>query len=402
MSLYFRIAQLVLQNNRYVEIEGVLRALGDSFLGKILGSYNLAASSQPPDSKGSIAVGDSSNCICALIDSPDGSRWMHQKHIHLNVRCLTQREISVISSQLSMVNHPIELSAFRYGLICAFHADTVIGRSLRVYGEWAQNEIDFLCSLISHGDVVLDCGSFIGTHSVPFMKAVGPSGLLIAIEASQIAFLISLFNIMLNTDNPALFLINAYASKFCGQAVAPSYPAEAECNPGAMTYNSLDQDLTTDELSTQSSVATLAIDALFLERLDVVKLDVEGAEISVLKGMEGTIKKFRPTIWAEVLHLSSLLELIEWSRAFQYHAYGYVIDAYNPDNYNGLDFDIWAGGRELSCLLIDPSSKPVHFEIAKSTGKLVSLLDLEHMMRFFCQKTQYVSCGPVYSDCSIF
>lgn len=39
---------------------------------------------------------------------------------------------------------------------------------------------------------------------------------------------------------------------------------------------------------------------LYLPRLDVVKMDIEGAEVSALKGMEQTIKQFRPKILMEL------------------------------------------------------------------------------------------------------
>lgn len=46
-----------------------------------------------------------------------------------------------------------------------------------------------------------------------------------------------------------------------------------------------------------------------LERLDVVKLDTEGAELHVLNGMRATLKRHRPVLW---------VELHDWTGA--YHA----------------------------------------------------------------------------------
>ena len=48
------------------------------------------------------------------------------------------------------------------------------------------------------------------------------------------------------------------------------------------------------------SVSTVTIDNMKLQDVGFVKLDVEGHEISVLKGMRATINKFRPNFLMEV------------------------------------------------------------------------------------------------------
>jgi len=39
--------------------------------------------------------------------------------------------------------------------------DTFIGRSLDLYGEWTQTEIDVLLPLLTPGDIVVDVGAYI-------------------------------------------------------------------------------------------------------------------------------------------------------------------------------------------------------------------------------------------------
>lgn len=58
----------------------------------------------------------------------------------------------------------------RYGKFNVIDNDTVISHSVRVYGEWAQKEIDFLAHFIKPGYFVIDAGAFIGTHSVAFHR----------------------------------------------------------------------------------------------------------------------------------------------------------------------------------------------------------------------------------------
>jgi len=70
----------------------------------------------------------------------------------------------------------------RYGSLRVIDTDFIISRSLTLYGEWAQGEIDLLSLFISSGDVVIDAGSFIGTHALAFAAIVGTSGRVLAFE----------------------------------------------------------------------------------------------------------------------------------------------------------------------------------------------------------------------------
>jgi hypothetical protein len=58
----------------------------------------------------------------------------------------------------------------RHGLICHEEQDETIGASLRVYGEWAEEEIYFLSAFIDVGAAVLDCDALEiekGTNRLP-------------------------------------------------------------------------------------------------------------------------------------------------------------------------------------------------------------------------------------------
>ena len=82
----------------------------------------------------------------------------------------------------------------RYGTLTWPVEDAFIGRSLALYGEWAQNEIDFSAQFIKPDSVVLDVGSNIGTHAVAFSH-LAPHGKVIAVEPQPQLFQILSQNI---------------------------------------------------------------------------------------------------------------------------------------------------------------------------------------------------------------
>ena len=62
----------------------------------------------------------------------------------------------------------------RNGRVTFFANDTgAISESLRLYGEWAQNELSFMLSMVRPGDTVVDVGGYIGTHALAFARHVG-------------------------------------------------------------------------------------------------------------------------------------------------------------------------------------------------------------------------------------
>src|SRR6185369_1212467 len=73
----------------------------------------------------------------------------------------------------------------RYGALRVINSDDIISKSLRLYGEWAQLEIEIVSSFLSPGQVVIDVGAYIGTHSLAFSKAVGTSGRVLAFEPRE-------------------------------------------------------------------------------------------------------------------------------------------------------------------------------------------------------------------------
>jgi hypothetical protein len=54
-----------------------------------------------------------------------------------------------------------------------------------------------------------------------------------------------------------------------------------------------------NEIESFDEVEICTIDSLDLNRLDFIKVDVEGMEISVLQGGVKTIEKYRPLCWIE-------------------------------------------------------------------------------------------------------
>src|ERR1700728_1141746 len=86
----------------------------------------------------------------------------------------------------------------RHGIFVHDDRDECIGRSLRTYGEWAEEEIYLLSELVRPGDTIVDIGANIGTHTIAFSRMVGPAGRVLSIDGQSIASALLALNIALN------------------------------------------------------------------------------------------------------------------------------------------------------------------------------------------------------------
>lgn len=127
---------------------------------------------------------------------------------------------------------------------------------------------------VKYGDIVIDVGAHIGYHSLNFARA-GASEVF-AFEPDPEAFSLLCANITLNIRP-----INSVVSDINGEVTF--YRSR-----GGSAWNSL----IPQRDSTPVKAHSFLIDDLQLEKLDWVKIDVEGAELRVLKGMTETLARF--------------------------------------------------------------------------------------------------------------
>src|ERR1035437_10176539 len=89
----------------------------------------------------------------------------------------------------------------KYGIFSYFTEDEFIGKSLQLYGEFSDAELDVMRKTVKPGDTVLDVGANVGALTVPMAQMVGPSGKVIAWEPQPETFALLKKNIEQNDLN---------------------------------------------------------------------------------------------------------------------------------------------------------------------------------------------------------
>jgi FkbM family methyltransferase len=143
--------------------------------------------------------------------------------------------------------------------------------------------------LIKQGDTVLDVGANIGFHSMYFAELVGKAGKVLSFEPIEVNFNAFKSNLQLN-DFPQI-MANNIALGNENEDLAIHLDID-EQNPGA--FNLLapgDKNYTVKCEKGDDFLKTNGI-----EKVNFIKIDVEGYEYEVMKGMKHYIQLSRPII----------------------------------------------------------------------------------------------------------
>jgi len=167
------------------------------------------------------------------------------------------------------------------------------GRGVYIFRDGLEPEFEHLEAFLSPGGVFLDVGGNTGIYTIKAAKFLsGNGGTVVTIEPNPEMLAVLAHNVQANHFS------NVRLRNYClGQAAGV---AELWMNFARPASFSL---VHRDERAAGFSVLVFPLDQIFplekLERLDYVKIDVEGAEQQVLAGAGATLQRFRPIIQME-------------------------------------------------------------------------------------------------------
>lgn len=219
----------------------------------------------------------------------------------------------------------------RFGPMIVNRYDAYIGRSLVQYGEFSVGELDVLSQLLKPGKVVVEAGANIGAHTLPIAQIVGKSGRVIAMEPQRFVFQTLCGNMALNSITHVDCLWAAVGSQM-GTIEVPEFSADQPSNFGGVSL---------DEKLSGYRVALITIDSLNLAKCHLIKADVEGMELEVLKGAAETIKRCRPILYVESDREDKRAELFQWIDSMGYTMYWHTPMLFNPLNHRKVAENIF-------------------------------------------------------------
>jgi FkbM family methyltransferase len=206
------------------------------------------------------------------------------------------------------------------GVLLAFRGD-LIGDRLATDVGWASASIALLRALLAPSAVAIDVGANVGAFTLPFARAVGPSGRVVAIEPRTQPYRLLAASMTLNGLD-WVELRQAVAGRRTGWASQHPPVTDDETNIGARSWRGRGSDRAGEQ------VPALRLDDLTRDwrRCDLIKLDVEGMEPEVLAGAAELIARTRPVLFCEANRADVFEALLGFAAANGYRAHDIAAD----------------------------------------------------------------------------
>jgi FkbM family methyltransferase len=187
-----------------------------------------------------------------------------------------------------------------------------VGFQLLNTSSFDPEEITFALALLTlrqkyfgKGVVAIDGGANIGVHTIEWAKHMYGWGEIHAFEAQEKIYYALAGNIAINNCLNASAHLAALGAT-CGEIKIPipNYLVPASFGSLELKQNAtnefIGQEINYSE-SAMKSVALKSIDSFNWLRVDLIKIDVEGMELEVLRGATDTIKRTKPIMMIEVI-----------------------------------------------------------------------------------------------------
>jgi FkbM family methyltransferase len=174
-----------------------------------------------------------------------------------------------------------EIVKTRHGFDMSLDLAQFVDRTIYCTGEWEPLETQLIKQVLCPGDTFVDVGANIGYFTLLASRLVGPTGRVCAIEANAATFALLQANLELNRcSNVDAHLLAAgesagfatVVSSDAGNAGGDHAEFAAEAQAGSVAANRLDW---------------LLADAV----VDLIKLDIEGAEAKAIRGAAGLLRR---------------------------------------------------------------------------------------------------------------
>jgi FkbM family methyltransferase len=161
-------------------------------------------------------------------------------------------------------------------------------------------ELEYWARKIERGMVVVDGGASLGIYTLIASRLVGTAGTVLAFEPGEYSFSILSRNLKLNGS----VNVSPHRAALSDRTERTRLYHTGD-SPNRYSLSQPDEALVTSE-PVQAIRLDDVLESKALGRLDLLKLDVEGAEESALRGAARALRAYRPIVIFELSALTSM------------------------------------------------------------------------------------------------
>jgi len=199
------------------------------------------------------------------------------------------------------INHKSTIAINYYDGIINLYKGSFTDDLLLNSGNYEENLQRVMKGLVTEGDVVIDIGANIGIHTILLSKLVGKEGRVIAFE--PVPHLLKRLNTNLTLNSCRNTTVCNYAIGNENKKTSMNAVSEEDFNQGSSSLV-LNENLSLGHIQIDDlEVNVRKLDDLYnelgLNKINFIKMDIEGFEYFALQGMSKIIRDHRPSLIIE-------------------------------------------------------------------------------------------------------
>jgi len=177
----------------------------------------------------------------------------------------------------------------------------LVTRAILMNGTWEPGTLHELQQHMPAGGTFIDVGAHVGWYSLHAAKVLGPSGHVIAVEPNPATLAKLNANIAANGDGNVIAVAPVACSDAEGTLTLYAAPRSNTGESSLSKANASQEGQVSAAVQVRARRLDDIIQEAKLARVDLIKIDVEGADLLVLKGAAGTLDRYRPVVVVEVV-----------------------------------------------------------------------------------------------------
>ena len=177
------------------------------------------------------------------------------------------------------------------GIVYELDLDEAIDSFIYYSGCYEPKVTAFINRYVKAGMTVIDAGANVGCHTTRLARLVGQTGQVIAFEPMPWAFSKLKRNIELNSFNHVLLE---------RMGLSDSTRNDLVCFRSSWTLDSDSSPDSEGDTPVQFTTLNEYVSTSQINRLDLIKVDVDGYEYRVIRGGQNVIREFKPVLIVEM------------------------------------------------------------------------------------------------------
>ena len=229
-----------------------------------------------------------------------------------------------------MTSRRVCKSIDNYSYLC--YDDDTISNFLATYGYWENDLIKYVEKYLNDNSIILDIGANIGTWSIPLAIK---NRKIYSFEPYDSSYYALCGNIFLNNKESLIY------PRHC--AITDNINRKTKIQLSESINIGGCKLIETNNSEQKNKYTLETLDSFQFDKIDLIKIDVEGHELNVLKSGEQTILKYKPVILFECWDIESHhwndipntnVELMNYIKSLGYQINKIDIDG--NDNYEAI------------------------------------------------------------------